>query len=127
MLKVVLQERDIVNNKGFSAIEILAVIIILTIITLISVPIVLNVVNDQKKTQNRNAVDAYGRNIEIALDRYSIKNDGRFTKKLDDLKDYLTIDKEVVCDIVKINDDGTVHLSKCSIDGEKVLNDKIHN
>ena len=32
---------DIVNNKGFSAIELLAIIIILTIVALISIPIVL--------------------------------------------------------------------------------------
>lgn len=113
-----------VNNKGFSAIELLAVIIILTIITLISIPIVLNVVNDQKKTQSRRSIDTYGENIEIALDRYKNQNDGKITTDFDDLKEYLTIDKDVVCSVVKINEDGTIYLTDCSVNGEKVLNDE---
>ena len=114
-----------VNNKGFSAIELLAVIIILTIITLISIPIVLNVVNDQKKTQSRRSIDTYGENIEIALDRYKNQNDGKITTDFEDLKEYLTIDKkDVECSVVKINEDGTIYLTDCSVDGEKVLNDE---
>lgn len=112
------------NNKGFSAIELLAIIIILTIVALISIPIVLNVVNDQKKTQNRNSVDKYGENIEVAFDRYKNAHDGLFSNNFEDLKEYLTIDNEVKCDKIIINDDGFIFMTDCYVNGEKVLNDK---
>ena len=103
------------NNKGFSIIELLAIIIILTIITLISIPVILNIVNDQKKVQNRKIVDEYGNNIEIALERYKLVNE---------LEDYLTIKKNVKCDTITINEDSSIHLSDCYVNGEKILNDK---
>ncbi len=111
------------NNKGFSAIELLAIIIILTIIALISIPIVLNTVNNEKKMNNRKSVDAYGENIEVAFNRYKNAHDGEFTTKLEDLKKYLTIDK-VKCDKVNIDEQGNVTIKDCYVDGEKVLNDK---
>ena len=115
---------DIVNNKGFSAIELLAIIIILTIVALISIPIVLNAVNDQKKTQNRKSVDTYGQNIEIAFDRYKSANDGLFSTNIEDLSEYLTINDNVKCDNITISEDGMGYISDCYVNGEKVLNDK---
>ena len=112
------------NNKGFSAIELLAIIIILTIISLISIPIILNIVNNQKKTQNRLSVDTYGENIEIALERYKNKHDGNITTIFEELKEYLTIDTKVKCDKIKITEDGNIIISDCYVNGEKVLNDK---
>lgn len=123
MLRVILLETDIVNNKGFSAIELLAIIVILTIITLISIPIILNVVNNQKIGQSREIVDIFGNNVEIAFERYKNSHDGVITTNFEDLKDYLTIDK-VKCDNIKINENGNVIISECYVDGEKVLNDK---
>ena len=115
---------DIVNNKGFSAIELLAIIIILTIIALISIPIVLNVVNNQKKNQNRESVRIFGENIEIAFDRYKEAHDGLVTTNYADLKEYLTIKDEIKCDKITISEDGSVFITGCYVDGEKVLNDK---
>lgn len=112
------------NNKGFSIIELLAIIIILTIITLISIPVILNIVNDQKKVQNRKIVDEYGNNIEIALERYKLAHDGLTTNKFNELEDYLTIKKNVKCDTITINEDSSIHLSDCYVNGEKILNDK---
>lgn len=124
MLKEVHQEKDIVNNKGFSAIELLAIIIILTIIALISIPIVLNVVNNEKKMQNRKSIDTYGENIEIAFNRYKNAHDGQFTTDINELKEYITVDAKIKCDVVEITEIGNVHLSDCSVNGEKILNDK---
>lgn len=123
MLKVILLEMDIVNNKGFSAIELLAIIIILTIVALISIPIVLNAVNSEKKTQNRKSVDTYGENIKIALNRYKNAHDGSITTNFDDLSLYLTIDNKVKCDKITIKIDESIHITDCYVDGEKVLND----
>lgn len=115
---------DIVNNKGFSAIELLAIIIILTIIALISIPIVLNTVNSEKKEQNRKGVDTYGDNIKIAFERYKNANDGNISTDFNDLKEYLTITDKVKCDKIKISEDGSIYIKDCYVNGEKVLNDK---
>ena len=115
---------DIVNNKGFSAIELLAIIIILTIVALMTIPIVLNAVNSEKKSQNRKSVDTYGENIKIAFDRYKTANDGSISTVFDDLKEYLTIDNKVKCDKITINEDGSIYIKDCYVNGEKVLNDK---
>ena len=37
------------KNKGFTLVELLAVIVILALIALIATPIILNVINDAKK------------------------------------------------------------------------------
>ena len=112
------------NNKGFSAIELLAIIVILTIISLISIPIVLNTVNNEKKVNNRKSIDAYGENIEVAFNRYKNDHDGKITTKIEDLKEYLTIDEKVKCDKIKIDEEGNVVIKDCYVEGEKVLNDK---
>lgn len=112
------------NNKGFSAIELLAIIIILTIITLISIPIVLNAVNNEKKIQNRKSIDIYGENIEIAFERYKNSHDGVFSSNIDELKEYMTVDTKIKCEVIEITETGGVHLSDCSVNGEKILNDK---
>lgn len=112
------------NNKGFSAIELLAIIVILTIIALISIPIVLNTVNNEKKVNNRKSIDAYGENIEVAFNRYKNDHDGEITTEFENLKDYLTIDEKVKCDKIKIDQEGNVVIKDCYVEGEKVLNDK---
>ena len=48
----------------------LAIIVVLTIIALVSIPIVLNAVNNEKKIQNRKSIDTYGENIEIGRRTY---------------------------------------------------------
>lgn len=114
----------IVNKKGFSLIELFAVVIILTIITLISIPIVLNAINAQKVSQNKRSIDTYGKDIETALDRYKVKNDGMLTTNYDDLKEYITIsDDEVKCDSIGINENGALRLTDCSVNGTKVLDE----
>lgn len=112
------------NSNGSRAIELLAIIIILTIATLISIPIVFNVVNEQKKEQNWKAIAEYGNNIEIALERYKLAHDGLITTNFNDLKEYLTIKDRIKCDNVEINEDSSISLSECYVDNEKVLNDK---
>lgn len=110
------------NRKGFSTIELLAVVIILTIITLISIPIVFNSINNQKKTQKRNSVNEYGENIKKSLDSYKSDHEGQITTNINELKPYITV-TNVECGIVKISEDEVITLSNCSVDNEKVLDD----
>ena len=46
------------KNKGFTLVELLAVIVILALIALIATPIILNVINDAKKQAAKDS--AYG-------------------------------------------------------------------
>ena len=110
------------NRKGFSTIELLAVVIILTIITLISIPIVFNSINNQKKMQKRNSVNEYGENIKKSLDSFKFDHEGQITTDYNELKPYITV-TNVECGVVKISEDEVITLSNCSVDGEKVLDD----
>ena len=47
------------NKKGFTLIELLAVIIILAVIALIATPIVLNVIDNARKSANKDSAKLY--------------------------------------------------------------------
>ena len=49
------------NKKGFTLIELIAVLVILAILALIVTPLVLNVIRKAKDSANKRSVDAYGK------------------------------------------------------------------
>jgi prepilin-type N-terminal cleavage/methylation domain-containing protein len=53
------------NNKGFSLVELLAVIVVLAIIAMIATPIVLNVINDARESANMDSVSGIYHAIEV--------------------------------------------------------------
>lgn len=52
------------NKKGFTLVELLAVIVILAIIALIATPIVINVINQAQEGADAHSVEAYAKAIE---------------------------------------------------------------
>lgn len=54
------------RNKGFTLIELLAVIVILAIIALIATPIVLGIINDSRKSADRETAKLIVSNFELA-------------------------------------------------------------
>ena len=52
------------NKKGFTLVELLAVIVILAIIALIATPIVLNVINQAQEGADARSVEAYAKAME---------------------------------------------------------------
>lgn len=52
------------NKKGFTLVELLAVIVILAIISLIATPIVINVINQAQEGADARSVEAYAKAIE---------------------------------------------------------------
>ena len=106
------------KNKGFTLIELIAVLVILAIIALIVTPLVLNIVRKAKDSANKRSIDAYGKSIDLAVAAYLMEK-GDFPTSIDEL----TIEysgKEVVCEIKRLNEDSSVYLSKCSVGGVEV-------
>lgn len=69
------------NKKGFTLIELLAVIVILAIIALIATPIILNMINDAKKSAAKDSAYGYMKSVDnyIALASMSTTTGGTTT------------------------------------------------
>ena len=106
------------NKKGFTLIELIAVLVILAIIALIVTPLVLNVIRKAQDSANKRSVDAYGRSVELALAKYVLDN-GDTPSDLNELKVEYTGNK-VECNIKKITENGSIYLTECSVNGVKV-------
>src|SRR5574344_540555 len=63
------------NNKAFTLIELLAVIVILAIIALISTPIILGVIENAKKGASKNSVNGYMEAVELQIARNGLDSD----------------------------------------------------
>ena len=106
------------RSKGFTLIELIAVLVIMAIIALIVTPLVLNVVRKAKDSANKRSIDAYGKSIDLAVASYLMEKED-FPTSIDQL----TIEysgKEVVCGVSLLNDDSSVYLSECTVGGIEV-------
>ena len=109
-------------KKGFTLVELLAVIVILALIALITAPVVLNVIENSRDKSYRRSVDLYGKAFEKAIAEYYLdhERDSISTLTFDDVKDYIKYEgNDVHCDIKKVNSDKTVYISKCKINNEE--------
>ena len=109
-------------KKGFTLVELLAVIVILVIIAMISVPIVINIINDSKTKTEEQSIEIYGRIIENAVANYFTKYPEKNKVTLEELEKENLInynDRDIKCDTVQVKD-RKVYLDKCTIDGKKV-------
>ena len=111
-------------KKGFTLIELLAVIVILAIIALIAVPIVLNIINDAKKSSQEESFKLYGKAIENGVANYLMKNPTAKPETLtkEDIKDYVKYSggEKIECETFQINEKGKIYLANCSINNTKV-------
>lgn len=97
------------KNKGFTLVELLAVITVLGIIAIITVPNIINILNDskdslneQQKNQILNAAKLYGTKSISGVDR----NEGEqiTTITIEELKNSGYLDNKTVMDLNKKND-----------------------
>ena len=125
------------KKAGFTLIELISVIVILAIIALIATPIILNIINDAKYKSQKQSIDNYAQAIKNAVAKENIKEPNKhiygkflyedYGKKIKNIKNELNINydgNKVICDIIIINKDGTIYLSECSVDGNKVYINK---
>ena len=111
-------------KKGFTLVELLAVIVILALIALITIPVILNVVEKSKTKTYYRSIEAYGKAIEKGIAEYIMDHERENISNLtvSKLKDdnYIKYEgNQVNCDIERINEDKTVYIEKCKINGEE--------
>jgi len=71
-IKNIFDKEQLVNKKAFTLIELLAVIVILAIIALIATPIILNIINDTKKSSVERSKELYLDAVEQAIARKNL-------------------------------------------------------
>ena len=115
-----MEKKFLKRGKGFTLIELIAVLVIMAIIALIVTPLVMNIIRKARISADKRSVDAYGRSIELAIAGYLLDT-GKFPTEVSQL----TIEysgNEVVCETTQINSDSSVYLAGCTVAGRSVEN-----
>ena len=55
------------KKRGFTLIELIAVLVIMAILALIVTPLVMSIIKKAKISARKRSVDAYGRSVELAI------------------------------------------------------------
>lgn len=109
------------KNNGFTLIELLAVIIILAVIALIATPIVLNVVDNAKKSAAASSVQGYVDAIQLARYDYMFANNGAEPDDtwLQSVKDTVSVKGERPTGCTVTMTDGVVTATGCVVSSYK--------
>ena len=108
------------KKKGFTLIELIAVLVIMAIIALIVTPLVMSIIRKARSAADRRSVDAYGRSIEITMATYLLDN-GEFPEDFSVIANQVEYKGgPVVCNDIVIGNDYSVHVSECQVDGRDV-------
>lgn len=110
------------NNKAFTLVELIAVLVILSIIVLISVPLIITIKNKAKLNAYKRSIDAYGKAIEIEI-ASNLIDKGTIPTDLSTLKIEYTGYK-VSCNVMQIKENGGIYLSECTVNGKEIKDKK---
>ena len=106
------------NKKGFTLIELIAVLVIMAILALIVTPLVMTIIRKARISADKRSIDAYGRSIELAVASYLLDT-GKFPTDVSQL----TIEYSgslVECSTTQLNSDSSVYLTGCTVAGRAV-------
>ena len=106
------------KKNAFTLIELIAVLVIMAIIALIVTPLVMNIIRSARSAADKRSVDAYGRSIELAIAGY-LMDTGSLPTSIEQLTIEYSGD-EVVCTTSQLNDDSSIYLTGCTVDGRTV-------
>ena len=104
--------------RGFTLIELIAVLVIMAIIALIVTPLVMNIIRKARIAADKRSVDAYGRSIELAIAGYLLDT-GKFPTEVSQLTIEYSGDT-VSCETTQINPDSSVYLAGCTVKNRTV-------
>ena len=90
----------------------------MAIIALIVTPLVMTIIRKARISADKRSIDAYGRSIELAIAGYLMDN-GSFPTSIGELTIEYSGD-EVVCSTTQLNDDSSIYLTGCTVDGREV-------
>ena len=108
-------------KHGFTLIELLAVIVILAIIALIAAPIVINIINDSKKSSQKESINMYASAVENAASNYLLRNPNDKDITLEKIEKYINYSGDKIkCNETRIYKSGKIYLSDCTVGGTKV-------
>ena len=106
------------KKKGFTLIELIAVLVIMAILALIVTPLVMSIIRKARVSADKRSIDAYGRSIELAVASYLLDT-GKFPTDISQL----TIEysgNRVECSTTQLNPDSSVYLTGCRVAGRRV-------
>ena len=110
------------KKNGFTLVELLAVLTVLSIILLIAIPSLTNVINKSREKIIKDNIISYGKAIENAVANYFVKYPEKDEVTLEQLNNeglLKTSGSKVECDIVQISKKKT-YLSECTVNGKDV-------
>ena len=108
------------KRRGFTLIELIAVLVIMAILALIVTPLVMSIIRKAKISARKRSVDAYGRSVELAIATYLLDN-GTFptNEQLPNLQIEYT-GSTVVCNVMSMKENGGLYLSECKVNNVDV-------
>ena len=109
------------KKRGFTLIELIAVLVILAILALIVTPLVMNIIRKAKISARKRSVDAYGRSVELAIASYLLDT-GTFPTDLSSLQIEYS-GSNVVCNVMAMKENGGLYLSECKVNNVDVKDD----
>ena len=112
------------RKRGFTLIELIAVLVIMAILALIVTPLVMNIIRKAKISARKRSVDAYGRSVELAIASYLLDT-GTFptNEQLPNLKIEYS-GSTVVCNVMAMKENGGLYLSECKVNNVDVKDSK---
>ena len=107
-----------IKEKGFTLIELIAVLVIMAVLALIVTPLVMNIIRKARISADKRSIDAYGRSIELAIAGYLLDT-GKFPTEVSQLTIEYSGNK-VECETTQINTDSSVYLAGCTVAGRSI-------
>ena len=108
------------KKRGFTLIELIAVLVIMAILALIVTPLVMSIIRKAKISVRKRSVDAYGRSVELAIASHLLDT-GTFptNEQLPNLKIEYS-GSNVVCNVMAMKENGGLYLSECKVNNVDV-------
>ena len=108
------------KRRGFTLIELIAVLVIMAIIALIVTPLVMSIIRKAKISARKRSVDAYGRSVELAIASHLLDT-GTFptNEELPNLQIEYS-GSTVVCNVMAMKENGGLYLSECKVNNVDV-------